>query len=110
MSKKKQQECIKLMITKNLTQKEIAKEIGVNESTICRWKKISEFQEALEKNTREHISFIAPKAIQTVAKLLNHKNAYIRFQAAKDILDRAGYKPKDKVEHSGAIEFDFTDR
>jgi hypothetical protein len=37
----------------------------------------------------------------------------VRLQAAKDIMDRAGHKPVDKVEnkneHSGKIEFSFTD-
>ena len=40
----------------------------------------------------------APSALNTINELmLNSDSDAIRLQASKDIMDRAGYKPKDKV-------------
>ena len=44
----KQEKCIKLMITTNKTQKQIAKEIEVSEKTICEWKKQKEFKDEIK--------------------------------------------------------------
>ena len=73
----KQIKCINLMINTNKTQKQIAKEIEVSEKTICEWKKQKEFKEEIDKNIKENFSSLA----------------------VKDILDRAGYKPTEKIKN-----------
>lgn len=94
----KQEKCIKLMVTTNKTQKQIAKEIEVSEKTICEWKKQKEFKDEIDKNIKENFSSLAIDAQKELKKLLKSKNENIRIQAVKDVLDRAGYKPVEKRE------------
>lgn len=104
MLNEKQQKCIVLMITSDKTQRQIAKELQINENTISEWKKDKEFKEEIQKQMQENFRALAIEAQQKLKKLLNSKNEYIQIQAIKDILDRAGYKPTDKTEISGSIE------
>ncbi len=97
MLNKKQQKCIILMVTTNKTQKEIAKEIEVSENTICEWKKDENFKEEIKKEMKDNFGSLAVEAQQKLKKLLNSKNENIQMQAAKDILDRAGYKPTERI-------------
>lgn len=99
-----QLKCINLMITENKTQKQIAKEINITEKTICEWKKDKEFKEEIQRQMKEKFGSLAIEAQQQLKKLLKSKNENIRMQAIKDILDRAGYKSTDKIEHFGSIE------
>lgn len=57
---------------------------------------------------------MAEKAAEMMFELaMNAESENVRVSALKDILDRAGYKPADKVEQknetSGKIEFGFVD-
>jgi hypothetical protein len=45
---------------------------------------------ALAPLAQSHLSALTPKAIQTLATLLHAKSAFVRLEAAKDILDRNG--------------------
>lgn len=95
----KQLKCINLMITENKTQKTIAKEIEVSEKTICEWKKKKEFKDELQKQIQNNFSLLAIDAQKELKKLLKSKNEYIRIQAVKDVLDRAGYKPAERIKN-----------
>lgn len=95
----KQLKCINLMITTNKTQKTIAKEIEVSEKTICEWKKKREFKDELQKQIQNNFSLLAIEAQKELKKLLKSKNEYIRIQAVKDVLDRAGYKPAERIKN-----------
>lgn len=103
MLSENQIQCINLMVTENKTQKQIAKELKITEQTICNWKKDKEFKEAIEKNIKENFGSLALDAQKELKNLLKSKNEFVKMQAIKDILDRAGFKPTDKVEHSGNI-------
>lgn len=92
------------MLTTNKTQKQIAKEIEVSERTICEWKKDEDFKDELQKQMKNNFSSLAIDAQKELKKLLKSENEYVRLQVIKDILDRAGYKATDKIEHSGNIE------
>lgn len=98
MLSEKQQKCIILMVTTNKTQKQIAEEIGVNENTIGQWKKNDEFKVEIQSKIKENFGSLALDAQKELKKLLKSKNEYIRMQAIKDILDRAGFKPVEKRE------------
>ena len=104
MLTEKQQKCINLMILTNKTQQQIAKEINVSEKTICEWKKTKEFKDGIQNEMQENFSSLAIEAQQGLKKLLKSKNEYIKIQAIKDVLDRAGYKSIEKIEHSGNID------
>lgn len=94
----KQIKCINLMVTTNKTQKQIAQEIEVSEKTICEWKKDKEFKDEIDKYVKENFGSLAVDAQKELKKLLKSKNEYIRIQAVKDVLDRAGYKPVERRE------------
>jgi len=52
----------------------------------------------IAKRMAERFADKAPTALNTINELmLNSDSDAIRLQAAKDMMDRAGYKPKDKV-------------
>ena len=89
---------IELLAFKGLTQKEVATKLEIHENTITNWKKDDLFMKELDKANRQSIDAASSKAIGVMLGLLNAKSEMVRFNAAKDILDRAGYKPSDKLE------------
>lgn len=108
MLNEKQKKCIMLMVTSSKTQKQIAKEIQISENTISEWKKDKEFKDEIQIQMRENFGSLAVEAQKKLEKLLNSKNEYIQIQAIKDILDRAGYKPKENVKISGEVNNPFS--
>ena len=98
MLSEKQMQCINLMVIENKTQKQIAKELKITEQTICNWKKDKEFKNEIEQNIKENFGSLALDAQKELKKLLKSNNEYIKMQAVKDILDRAGYKPVERRE------------
>lgn len=96
------------MITTNKTQKQIAKEIEVSEKTICEWKKDKDFKEKTQQQMKENFGSLAVDAQKELKKLLKSKNENIKMQAIKDVLDRAGYKPQEKVNISGEVNNPFS--
>lgn len=99
----KQKKCLELMVHGEMTQGQIAKEIKVSEQTICNWKKNEEFTSEYENLMRISIQSFAAKAFQTQKRLLGAKSEMVRYMVAKDMLDRAGFKPTDKVNVEGTI-------
>lgn len=97
----KQRRCIELMALGTLSQKEIAKEVKITEQSICAWKKDGEFMAELDVRVRASIQSIAAKALGTQAKLLHAKSEMVRYMAAKDLLDRAGYAPDNRIQLHG---------
>ncbi len=103
----KQKKCLEHMVLGELSQKQIAEQINVAEKTICEWKKNSEFMEELDTLIKLSIRSLAAKAFNTHKKLLDAKSEMVRYMVAKDVLDRAGFKPTDKIRHSGEINNPF---
>ncbi|MCI9597367.1 MAG: hypothetical protein HFE75_08740 [Firmicutes bacterium] len=104
-------QAIELMISTNMTQVEIAKEIGVCDETVHRWTKKSLFQAKLEEENKKRFHGLAVEAQKEMERLaFKGKQEQIRLQACKDILDRAGYKPKDEIDLGGIdIKIDYGD-
>lgn len=88
----KQRKCIEMLVAGNFTQKEIANTINVSENTICNWKKNEEFMAEYNCLLSKSINLMAAKAFQTETSLLKAKSEMVRLLAAKDILDRGGFK------------------
>lgn len=98
MLKGKQRKCLELMLTGNFTQKEIAEKIGVTEQTITNWKKKDEFAEEYNTALKKRINLHAAVAFKTETELLRSADSdSVRLNAAKDILDRAGFKSRDEI-------------
>lgn len=109
MLNENQLKCINSIVIENKTQKQIAKEINVTEKTICEWKKDKEFKEEIQKQIKEKFSSLAIEAQKELSKLLKSKNENVKMQAIKDILDRAGYKPIDKIEATSNSKVELVD-
>jgi phage terminase small subunit len=80
--------------------------------------KVRDYLEELQKERRgliqNRLAGMAEKAAEMMFELaMNAESENVRVNALKDILDRAGYKPTEKVEqkneHSGKIEFAFVE-
>ncbi|MCU6700636.1 phBC6A51 family helix-turn-helix protein [Dorea ammoniilytica] len=99
MLKPKQMRCLEFMIRGNMTDKEIAKAINVSQKTICEWKKKNtEFQDEYNALMRNSLQYAAPKAFRKQLSLLESKNDMVAHLAARDIMDRAGFSPVDKID------------
>lgn len=97
MLKPKQKKCIEMLVCGAYSQVQIARELKISEQTICNWKKDEEFAKELQEQMRICVQTLAPKAIKTMEALLNSDSDNVRFSAAKDILDRTGFKPSDNI-------------
>lgn len=99
---KSQKEAIRLMFETDMTQRQISDEIGVHEVTLSRWKNDNdEFAEAEKQYAHKSISNATSKALGTMIGLLDARSEMVRFNAAKDLLDRAGFAPTEKVDLNG---------
>lgn len=64
-------------------------------STCRQWLKDPKFQQALQREQRQRLNDGAMAALQTMIEVASEApDPKVRVQAAKDILDRAGYKPE----------------
>lgn len=91
----KKEKVAKLMVYSDLTQKEIAKQIGVVESTITRWKKQEDFQKLLKENEKSYLKDLVAPAMRSLKDLINANSEFVKLEAVKTILDRAGYDSID---------------
>lgn len=97
----KQRKCIELMTAGDRTQKEISEILHVTEATICNWKKNEEFTAEYTSALKNSMKDVAAKAFLTEVNLLRARSEMVRLMAAKDILDRAGFKPDDNINLNG---------
>lgn len=103
----KQQKYIEIKNETGQTDKTIAKKIGVDTTTISRWKRKKGYQLGLKGYQAYYLSEKTPQALLTMTRLLNARSELVRFQAAKDILDRSGYTPveKQQIETTATVQF-----
>lgn len=101
MLNSKQRKCIELMVEGNKTQKEISEILHVSEATICNWKKNDEFKSDYTSSLKNSMKDVAARAFRTEVSLLKARSETVRLMAAKDILDRAGFKPDENINLSG---------
>ena len=101
MLNSKQSKCIELMTAGNRTQKEIASCLHVTEATICNWKKNAEFMAEYTLALKNSMKEVAAKAFCVEKSLLKARSESVRLMAARDILDRAGFKPDENINLGG---------
>lgn len=87
---RKQQKAITMLFEGKHKQKKIALEISVADSTITKWKKNEKFRKAQDEYNHFMLREYSSAAVQTMHNLLEAKSEMVRFNAAKDILDRTG--------------------
>ena len=60
----------------------------------------SQISQEIYRRTVEQIGLAAPKALGTIVGLIDKaKSDYVKLEAAKDILDRSGMRPPERVNH-----------
>jgi len=104
MITKKQKRAIELMFEGSLSQLAISEQLKIHPTTLSRWKRDPDFIEAMRVFTDSVISRSAPKAMATMLKLLDARSELVRFNAAKDLLDRAGFVPTQKHDVTGDLQ------
>jgi len=95
---------IMMYLTGHYTQKKLGQIIGVSENTIRTWlldpnvqTVIKELQQREFAVVDSQLKALRYKAIDTMNGLLESDMDNVRFQAAKDILDRGGHKPQQSI-------------
>lgn len=95
---------IMLWLTGQYTQRKIAQIIGISESTVRVWlldpavqMVIAELQSREFAVIESNLKALSFKALRTMDDLLESNMDNVRFQAAKDLLDRSGHKPQQTV-------------
>ena len=106
----KQAECLRLMMERpRIKGKELAEELKVSEKTISQWKnKNAEFQNEYNTLVRSKIQYAAAQALGKQIELLQSSNDMVAHLAAKDLMDRAGLNPVEKVEQQVDMELNVT--
>lgn len=92
----KHQKAIKLLFEGSLKRKEIAEELNISEQSLYNWLKDNDFTKAYDEYVKLIMGKSSGKALNTMLSLMSAKSEMVRFNAAKDILDRGGYAPVDK--------------
>ena len=100
----KQEQCLDLLIKnykisgKGMTIEEIAAEVGKSRQTVSTWMNHNElFRAEYDRRIRELNKYSTAYAMNTMIELLECEHAPTRLGAAKDLLDRAGFKPTEKL-------------
>lgn len=101
MLNSKQKKCIEMLTASNRTQKEIAGKLRVTEETVCNWKKNDEFMTEYTTSLKNSTKDMAAKAFCVEKSLLKARSETVRLMAAKDILDRVGFKTDDNINLNG---------
>lgn len=108
-----------LLRMQGLNYEQIAEQIGVGPSIVENWfyrdttfrtefeKFAQEYIEEITKTARERMQSAADQAMQTLVELLNSQNERIRLDAARDLLDRTGFKPEDILTLKGTQDIEI---
>ena len=108
MLKAKQQKALELMVKGSMTDTDIAKECNISRKTLIDWKKNNkEFQDEYNLLMRNALQYAAPKAFRRQMSLLNSRNDMVAHLAAKDIMDRAGFTPVEKIDMNADLDTDL---
>ena len=94
-----------LYLTGNYSIPKLAKALNKHESTLRKWLKLPEVKEVIndlqreqEEYNKNQLKALSAEALNVMHELMDSAMDGVRYQAAKDILDRSGYKPTQKTE------------
>lgn len=121
----RQRNAIAMMALQTKTDKAVAELVGVSPRTMKKWKvhdkefiealakakadyeaecqkKAAELKEKYWNDVEEKICKLSDTAVEVYADILEHgEDDRVKAQVAKDVLDRCGHRPSDKLEISG---------
>ena len=109
MLKPKQVKCLELMLDHpKMKMKDIAEELKVTPKTISMWKKEEEFRNEYDTNFRLKLQYASARAFKKQVELLDSANEMVAYLASKDIMDRAGFNPVEKVQQEVDMDLNIT--
>ncbi len=88
--------CLRLLC-KGEKESDIAERLGVSEDVINKWKADEDFKKAYDAYMKREICYAAGRAFRAEIDIID-KGGKEALGAAKDILDRGGFKIKPKAE------------
>jgi phage terminase small subunit len=100
----RQRALVDVMVAEGLNTSQAAKAAGYAEGksgyvTAAKTLKLTHVQQYMMQRIAEQLGTNAAFAASKVMKLANGaKSEYVQLEAAKDILDRAGFKPIDRAQ------------
>lgn len=108
----KQQKAIEMQVYQGFSQREVAQGLNLTEKTVSFWVNHNELfmkirdeeEEKAERERHRRYKSAAQVASDKLISLIDSVDDKVSLAACKDILDRAGDKPSDKVDLSGSIE------
>lgn len=105
MLKGKQLKAIEMLIKGDKKDSEIAEALAIGARTLSRWKnEDAEFKKEYVLQMNRSLNYTAAKAFKKQVALLNSKNDMVAHLAAKDLMDRGGFKAGDKIRITAAEE------
>ncbi len=102
-----QQELVHIILHDGCNPTEASKRIGRNKSwafNTLKKQHVIEYRQQLAMMT---LGWDATQAMATMRELLNSKSQYVRLEAAKDLMDRAGFRQDVKTTPSTAVQINF---
>lgn len=94
-----QTQVIGLYVDEGLTQSAIARRLEKQITSVNRIVNLPHVQQEILRRTGDKIAHNAVRASQVMGNLLGARSEKVRFEAAKDALDRGGFKPPDRNIH-----------
>ena len=94
----KKRQAVPLLADTTLSYSNIAQELGIHRNTLYEWRQDTNFLKMVNDYSVKSLSEASAKAAQTMIDLLKAKSELVRFQAAKEILDKNEMTQKDKLE------------
>lgn len=98
-----QQQAVMMLFARSMTQAQIAEELHLQSSTISTWKRQEKFRVAQDEYNRFMLRDMVGEAVITMRGLLHAKSEMVRFNAAKDIIDRANGSQSLLVEQARKV-------
>lgn len=108
----KQKKAIQMQVYQGFSQVQVAKALTLSEKTVSSWvnhneffiEKLNEEESKAERERKRRYKGAAQRAVNKLVGLLDSYDEKIALAACKEILDRAGDKPSDKLSLSGSVE------
>lgn len=108
----RQQELVDTLVSEGGTHEEIAARMDTARSWVTKTLHKPHVQAAILAAIGPQITMGAGQAIATMQALLRSRSDYVKLEAGKDLLDRAGFKPPDRklvaVKGDVSIHIDLT--
>ena len=104
-----QRRVVEHIIETGATNTETAKALNLHRQTVQRILHLPQVEKELQRLVAKRLKQSAALGASTMIKLARGaKSEYVQMEAAKDLLDRTGYKPPDRQQVELAGDFTFT--